>query len=107
MAKNKRKPAASAMILFMAALMVAACSEKDANHVAGVNNVYVSVTGTESSAAKVSVLETQNIKALTLVFFDAQNNKVFDSTQLKSNFMGVDLANFGRFSCLLPSGTYS
>lgn len=103
----KKRALIASLIAFTIAIMSASCTEKEP-HGGNENNVFVNVSGIEGDMnVKSSVYETINIRAITLVFFDAQNHKVHDSTQLKANFTGDDLAKFGKFSCLLPQGTYT
>lgn len=50
-------------------------------------------------------ISVKDVKALTVVFFDSDNNKVYNSTQLLDD--PTTYTTFGEFKCTLPIGDYT
>ena len=57
------------------------------------------------SPAKEAVADYNDIKAMTLAFFDAQGNEIYNTTQLRAD--NTTYTTFGEFGAELPMGTYT
>lgn len=58
-----------------------------------------------SSSAKDAVADYSGVKAMTLAFFDAQGNEIYNTTQLRAD--NTTYTTFGEFSLSLPLGSYT
>ena len=60
---------------------------------------------TEDFPTKDAVAAYTGVKAMTLAFFDAQGNAVYNTTQLRAD--NTSYTTFGEFSTELPMGSYT
>ena len=114
MKRNKHIPmlALSAALLFFGlTMMFTSChKESPAGGTAKVTvtfNDFTITTGDYDDGAptKDAVDDYANVKAMTLAFFDAQGNAVYNTTQLRAD--NTTYTTFGQFSLSLPLGSYT
>ena len=100
-------------ILLLALLAIAtlatSCHKENTNEPIGSAKVTVSVNDfsitTEDFPTKDAVASYTGVKAMTLAFFDAQGNEIYNTTQLRAD--NTTYTTFGEFSTELPLGSYT
>ena len=91
-------------------VLMSSCSKENNDSPAG-GTASVKVTfndftiSTEDFPTKSTVAEYANVKAMTLAFFDAQGNAVYNTTQLRAD--NTSYTTFGEFDLSLPLGSYT
>lgn len=89
-------------------MLLTACS-KESSTTGGTAAVKVTVNdfsiSGEDFPTKDAVAEYTGVKAMTLAFFDAQGNAVYNTTQLRA--YNTTYETFGVFSLSLPLGSYT
>lgn len=101
---------AGVLIAFGLVLLLTACSkESTATDTTGTATVKVTFNdftiSTEDFPTKDAVAAYTGVKAMTLAFFDAQGNAVYNTTQLRAD--NTTYTTFGEFSTELPMGSYT
>lgn len=61
--------------------------------------------GTMANGAKDTPASYTGVKAMTLAFFDAQGNEIYNTTQLRAD--NTTYTTFGQFELSLPLGSYT
>lgn len=101
---------AGVLIAFGIVLLLTACSKEstttDTTGTAAVKVTFndFSIT-TEDFPTKDAVAAYTGVKAMTLAFFDAQGNEVYNTTQLRAD--NTTYTTFGEFDLSLPLGSYT
>ena len=100
---------AGVLIAFGLVLLLTACHKEESTTTGGTAAVKVtfndfSIT-TEDFPTKDAVAAYTGVKAMTLAFFDAQGNAVYNTTQLRAD--NTSYTTFGEFSTELPMGSYT
>lgn len=101
---------AGVLIAFGIVLLLTACSKEstttDTTGTAAVKVTFndFSIT-TEDFPTKDAVAAYTGVKAMTLAFFDAQGNEIYNTTQLRAD--NTTYTTFGEFSTELPMGSYT
>lgn len=96
-------------VLAIAILGITACHKDNTNEPLGSAKVTVSVNDfsitTEDFPTKDAVAAYTGVKAMTLAFFDAQGNEIYNTTQLRAD--NTTYTTFGEFELSLPLGSYT
>lgn len=96
-------------VLAIAILGITACHKDNTNEPLGSAKVTVSVNDfsitTEDFPTKDAVAAYTGVKAMTLAFFDAQGNEIYNTTQLRAD--NTTYTTFGQFELSLPLGSYT
>ena len=98
------------VILPMMAMMMTACHKDNNMNDNALVPVKVTVSDFTISqedfpGAKTSPASYSGVKAMTLAFFDAQGNAVYNTTQLRAD--NTTYTTFGEFELSLPLGSYT
>lgn len=103
---------AGVLIAFGIVLLLTACSKESTTTditTGGTAAVKVTVNDfsitTEDFPTKDAVAAYTGVKAMTLAFFDAQGNEIYNTTQLRAD--NTTYTTFGEFSTELPMGSYT
>ncbi|MGX8713459.1 MAG: FimB/Mfa2 family fimbrial subunit [bacterium] len=101
---------AGVLIAFGIVLLLTACSkESTTTDTTGTAAVKVTVNDfsitTEDFPTKDAVAAYTGVKAMTLAFFDAQGNEVYNTTQLRAD--NTTYTTFGEFELSLNLGSYT
>ena len=102
---------AGVLIAFGLVLLLTACSKESTATDTTTGTATVKVTfndfsiTTEDFPTKDAVAAYTGVKAMTLAFFDAQGNAVYNTTQLRAD--NTTYTTFGEFSTELPMGSYT
>lgn len=70
-----------------------------------VNDFSVSMENFASTRAEQAVSDYTGVKAITLAFYDSNNEEIYKTTQLRAD--NTTYTTFGTFSCLLQKGSYT
>ena len=97
------------LALLAIATLATSCHKENTNEPIGRAKVTVSVNDfsitTEDFPTKDAVASYTGVKAMTLAFFDAQGNEIYNTTQLRAD--NTTYTTFGEFSTELPLGSYT
>lgn len=97
------------VILPMMAMMITACHKDNNMNDNALVPVKVTVSdftiSQEDFPTKDAVASYTGVKAMTLAFFDAQGNEIYNTTQLRAD--NTTYTTFGEFSTELPMGSYT
>jgi len=97
------------LALLAIATLATSCHKENTNEPIGSAKVTVSVNDfsitTEDFPTKDAVASYTGVKAMTLAFFDAQGNEIYNTTQLRAD--NTTYTTFGEFSTELPLGSYT
>lgn len=98
---------AGVMIAIGIVMLLSSCHKDNSTGKAKVtvqlNDFDISVS--DYDGAKDAVASYDGVKAMTLAFFDAQGNAVYNTTQLRADI--TTYTTFGQFSTELPMGIYT
>lgn len=97
------------LILTAMATLLASCGRDDES-ATGTANVKVTVNdftivNEDYPETKDAVAAYTGVKAMTLAFFDAQGNEIYNTTQLRAD--NTTYTTFGEFELSLPLGSYT
>lgn len=108
MTKHLQKTLVAAMMA-MAIFGITACHKENTNEPLGNAKVTVSVNdftiSQEDFPTKDAPASYSGVKAMTLAFFDAQGNEIYNTTQLRAD--NTTYTTFGEFELSLPLGSYT